>query len=317
MFVHIFHHINDVHIKFLDFFPGVPAFFFFSGFLIYASYNKSKSNIDYFINRFLRLFPGLLVVCLAGVLLVIFYKGYTGLPLLSQVYVPWFLAQVTLGQAYNPAEFRNIGVGVVNGSLWTITVEILFYLSVPIIVFFERYFKYLVHFLFCFSFLFYAVGPDFLSFNFLLNKTFFDFMSLTPIVWGWMFLSGVLAFKYFDYLKPYLSYFWLCIPLAFVIAIYGVDNVFFKATGNQLGLIYFSLYVTILLYVSFGLPHIRLPFDLSYGIYIWHMIAVNFLLVVGVKNSLFAVLLTIIASIFSWYCVEKPALNLKKYSIRR
>ena len=42
----------------IKYFPGVPAFFFVSGFLIYASYLNAPGR-RYYENRFLRIFPPL------------------------------------------------------------------------------------------------------------------------------------------------------------------------------------------------------------------------------------------------------------------
>ena len=54
--------------------PGVPAFFFVSGFLIYTSYLNAP-GIRYFQNRFLRVFPGLVFVSLGGLVVVGIAKG--------------------------------------------------------------------------------------------------------------------------------------------------------------------------------------------------------------------------------------------------
>ena len=47
----------------LSLFPGVPIFFFVSGYLVYGSYEQSSKNsngnLNFFINRFLRLYPAL------------------------------------------------------------------------------------------------------------------------------------------------------------------------------------------------------------------------------------------------------------------
>jgi peptidoglycan/LPS O-acetylase OafA/YrhL len=51
--------------EFISNFPGVPAFFFVSGFLIYSSYLNSPGR-RYFLNRFLRLFPGLVMITIGG-----------------------------------------------------------------------------------------------------------------------------------------------------------------------------------------------------------------------------------------------------------
>jgi len=68
VFSHSFNHLQSTF-KFPCFignFPGVPAFFFVSGFLIYSSYLNSP-GYRYFENRFLRLFPGLVTVTMGGV----------------------------------------------------------------------------------------------------------------------------------------------------------------------------------------------------------------------------------------------------------
>ena len=45
----------------------------------------------------------------------------------------WCLGQLSFVQFYNPDFLRGFGVGVVNGSLWTIAVELQFYVAVPIL----------------------------------------------------------------------------------------------------------------------------------------------------------------------------------------
>jgi peptidoglycan/LPS O-acetylase OafA/YrhL len=118
-------HLND-HMgfdipEFLSSFPGVPAFFFVSGFLIYSSYQYSPGK-NYFLNRFLRLFPGLIFVTIGGLLVVVIAKGIHAILEKYDLMFIWFLSQITIGQAYNPSFFRDVGVGVINGALWTITV---------------------------------------------------------------------------------------------------------------------------------------------------------------------------------------------------
>lgn len=316
MLVHTLHHVVDVEWWVLKYLPGVPAFFFLSGFLIYASYGKSQSNFDYFVNRFLRLFPALIFVCLISLLFVFLVKYGQSTVIDYGLYLRWFFAQITLGQAYNPSEFRDIGVGVINGSLWTITVELLFYISVPVIFYMERFFKYTVHLLCLLSFLLYSVGRSYFSFDFAQGKTLYDFLALTPLVWGWMFLFGVLAFKYFDYISIYISRFWVSYLVIVFIAWLGFDGYFLKSAGNELGVVYFLFYVMAVLHLAFGVRYFRLSFDLSYGVYIWHMVVINVLLVAGMKVPVVALLLTVLMAVVSWFFIEKPSLKLKKYSVR-
>ena len=53
----------DINIPLLEYFTGIPIFFFVSGFLISLSYERSGNFKTYARNRVLRVYPGL-VICL-------------------------------------------------------------------------------------------------------------------------------------------------------------------------------------------------------------------------------------------------------------
>ncbi len=60
--------------------------------------------------------------------------------------------------------------------------------------------------------------------------------------------------------------------------------------------------------------------DISYGIYIYHLLIINSLIMLKIKNQkylIFIVLFTsIIISLFSWFFVEKKVLKFKKKSFK-
>jgi peptidoglycan/LPS O-acetylase OafA/YrhL len=312
--VHVYFHIQSRDLSFIGHFPGVPAFFFLSGFLIYASYVKSPSFTQYYFNRVLRLMPALIFVTIGGLAVIVVAKGMDDLRANPAFYATWFVSQITLGQAYNPDAFRSVGVGVINGALWTITVEILFYISVPIVEFLERYISHLLYILFSLSFLIYSVGPQWLSYE-LAGHTLFEYLELTPVVWGWMFIAGILCFKNFDQIYRFVRRFWWAgLAMAVLIAV-DADGVFLNTTGNRLGLVYFATYLMFTLYLAFGLPCVRLKADLSYGVYIWHMVIINALIVIGLKSVALSLVLTFAFAAVSWIIIEKPALSLKRYSL--
>lgn len=312
---HTVSHLDLIHLPALfSNFPGVPAFFFVSGFLIYSSYLNAPGN-QYFVNRFLRLFPGLFIVTLGSLGVVVLALGWEVFLNNVSTFLIWFLSQITLGQAYNPALFRSVGVGVINGSLWTITVEIIFYIWVPILVWLEKHFRFALFFFMAASFSIYAMGPLFLDNIVYRNKTTFDLISLTPIVWGWMFGFGIIASKYFRQIKSFIKFTpFILIPMI-AMAFYG-EGVLFSATGNRLGLVYFVCYVAVIIWVAFGLTYIKLPFDISYGAYIWHMPIINLLLICQIYNFYISTALTVFIAALSWFLVEKPMLKLKRKSLR-
>ena len=295
-------------------FPGVPAFFFVSGFLIYTSYLNAP-GFRYFQNRFLRVFPGLFFVTMGGLGVVVASKGLGFVSENLSACLIWFLAQISLGQAFNPGLFRDIGVGVINGALWTITTEIIFYLIVPMLVSLEKIFRNTVLLLSLLSFFFYVFGPSFFNEAIYRDKTLYDIFALTPIVWGWMFGLGILAVKYFEKIKPVLPYFWWFVLPMIPMILFG-DGVVWGSTGNSLGIAYFICYLSVVLWIAFAIPHLTLPFDLSYGLYIWHMPVINLLLVFNLQSLWAAIALTSVFATTSWFLVEKPMLKLKRSSLK-
>jgi peptidoglycan/LPS O-acetylase OafA/YrhL len=301
--------------SFIYSFPGVPAFFLVSGFLIYSSYINSP-GVRYFQNRFLRLYPGLIFVTFGGATVTLIAHGWKSLLSHALTYVAWFFGQLTLGQGYNPGLFRDVGVGVVNGSLWSLTVEMLFYLSVPLIVLLERRFRFTIPVLFLLSFLLYAIGPSLWTTAIFREKTVFNFLELTPLVWGWMFASGILAAKYFIHLKRWIKYAPVLVLPMIGMILWGPEPLFLINTaGNRLGIIYFLCYISMVLWLGFVVPHVHLSFDLSYGTYIWHMPVINLLLVLGIHSAPLVFALTISIATASWFLVERPTLRLKRKSL--
>jgi peptidoglycan/LPS O-acetylase OafA/YrhL len=316
---HMSAHMGFAIPPYISCFPGVPAFFLISGFLIYSSYLNSP-GVRYFQNRFLRLYPGLIFVTFGGAAVTLVAHGWGSLFSHAFTYIAWFVGQVTLVQGFNPALFRDVGVGVVNGSLWSLTVEILFYLSIPLVVLLERRFRWTVPVLLLLSFLLYAIGPSIWTTFIYREKTFFDVLALTPLVWGWMFASGILAAKYFTHLKRWIKYAPVLIPPMIGMIIWGkglpFKDLLFNSAGNRPGLIYYLCYIGMVLWLGFVLPYVRLSFDLSYGTYIWHMPIINLLLVIHIRNALLVFGLTYLIATVSWFLVERPALRLKRKSLK-
>ena len=122
-------HIADWSIKaeypttvwLISYVPGVPIFFFMSGYLVSASWERSSDIIGYSVNRALRIFPALWLSFTFSVLaLLIFFGRETAAN--WPTFLVWIGAQLTLFQAWNPAFLRGYGTGVVNMALWTIPI---------------------------------------------------------------------------------------------------------------------------------------------------------------------------------------------------
>lgn len=117
---------------------AVDGFFAISGFLVAASLVK-RGLIDYILSRVLRIFPALVFCVLASVFLL--GPAFTSLPLSDYFAHPdtWTYLRNALAVLYMQWELPGVFEGnartAVNGSLWTLTVEVRCYLGLAALTF--------------------------------------------------------------------------------------------------------------------------------------------------------------------------------------
>jgi len=235
----------------------------------------------------------------------------------------WLAAQSTFAQFYNPEFLRGYGVGALNGSLWTIPVELQFYLLVPLLSHFldrtgqRRQNLALTILLFLFLLANRAfTGLDRGQAQSLLTKL----AGVSFLPWFGMFLVGVLFQKNFDRLHALLA--GRALPL---LAIYCgwallLTRFFGLEGGNDIHPLLFLMLAPLVFALAFTRRDLAGRLlrrnDLSYGIYIYHMPVVNALLYMGVKGGAGSVALALAGSLacaaLSWALVEKPFLRRKK-----
>jgi len=117
---------------------AVESFFVVSGFLVIMSYENSASVGDYFSKRVRRVYPAYFAVvmgaALAGVLITTLPPGdYFSAGWLR--YVGANLAFLNFLAPELPGVFQNNSWHAVNGALWTLKIEVMFYIAVPIVAF--------------------------------------------------------------------------------------------------------------------------------------------------------------------------------------
>ena len=116
---------------------GVKIFFVISGFLIAKSWRSDPSVVRFAQRRALRVFPALIGVVLFSALII--GPLFTDLPLDQYFRHPHFWSyfqNIALRIHYAlPAVFTDTPIPhAVNGSLWTLPVEIVAYMAVPIVL---------------------------------------------------------------------------------------------------------------------------------------------------------------------------------------
>jgi peptidoglycan/LPS O-acetylase OafA/YrhL len=316
---------------FFAFVPGVPIFFFLSGYLISRSWERSPSGREYFRNRALRLFPALWC-CVLFATAAIFASGYMSTVAWQPAkLVAWMVGQGTVFQFWTPDFLRDFGVGAVNGSLWSISVEIQFYVVTAALYWSMRGLPPVAQ-----TVVIGGLAVLFSTFNG--QRVFFEdlieastgswhamkLFGVSFLPWYFMFLCGAFAQRVSGWLVP------LCVQSAPVIfALYVasmlVDFHFWGlGLGNDIPPYLVPLMGVTVLAAAYSRPTLGHRLlrgqDMSYGMYIYHMPIVNVFIQLGKTGSaawiVVALLLSGLCAALSWLLVERPFLRRKKAALR-
>jgi len=316
---HMIHHLKvdeGFIVSFYDiikFVPGVPVFFLISGFLIALSYDKNSNLKHYTKNRILRIYPALYVNIFIG-LAILYYFGFIEFNI---NFFKWLLAQMSIVQFYNSEMFRGFGVGVINGSLWTISVELTFYLILPILFWIYKANRWILLFLFIISLLlwFYDETNS--------TETFIDkLLHVSILPYLFIFIIGMLFYIYYEHLKRYIEnkfLYWLIgfTILQLVSSHYNMELNIFVTIVKW---IFFSFLVFSFAFSFKGVSNrILHGNDYTYGVYIYHMIIINVFVHLNLygetRYMVYVGILSLLSGILSWHIIEKPFLRLKKNSV--
>lgn len=317
---HLLQLSGQTFVDIIKYFPGVPIFFTISGFLIFSSFENAKSLTDYFKNRFLRIFPALWVAFFISAF-TIYLSGFTVDTFNENI--KWILAQTTVFQNYVPNDLVEYGTHHPNHVLWTIPIELAFYVFVPFFFLFTKFCKInrtlFIIILFVISY----------TFNYSLlvlkdsNSLLFHSLNKTILPYLFYFLLGALAYLHWDRLKNlYINkaHYWLTLYIAYTL-VFGValDSYEQMYWLNGYGLLGAILLSQTILSFAYSVPSLSKKIignrDISYGLYLYHMIFINVAHHIGLINSqgfYLVLILTFLFALFSWELIEKPALRLKK-----
>jgi len=284
---------------------AVFGFFAISGYLVTASFVK-RGIIDYSVSRILRIFPAL-IIC---VLLLVFVLGpvATNLNLKDYFSNDSTFSYLRNALALHPLEYNLPGVfeenpfkNAVNGSLWSIPLEVRCYLLLMIIGWFGFFRDKII------------ANICILSI-FVFGYYFFSDIPLIGLSKKWpnpslFFLLGV--FFYINRRHIYIDGKLAILASFLAYTSFGEDWFFYVFPVSFVYLIFYLAYVS----KELGLTK-RLG-DISYGLYIyaWPMQQIVASLDptgTPYSNTFWSSILTIIFAYISWIYIEKPALQLKQ-----
>jgi peptidoglycan/LPS O-acetylase OafA/YrhL len=315
--------ISSAHqhlVKFLGFFPGVPIFFFISGFLISKSWENSYSWKDYAIKRLGRIEPALIASVIFALLLT-WLSGYfsqnTNVSPVDLLIL--ILAKISILQFYNPDYLRDYGDGVMNGSLWTITVEIQFYILIPFVylLLFRRYSTTKLVILILIFTLINLVCDHLRQQHH--QEVLYKLLNVSFLPWFFMFLAGVLFQKNFDFFYKLLQGKFLLILMIYIALCYGLKPLGVDF-GNSLNPALFIVLCCLTFSAAYSAKSLADQTlgntDVSYGIYLYHMPIINFFLfkdyAKDYATGMIIFIAVILISLISWHLIENPSLKIAK-----
>lgn len=291
---------------------GVKGFFVTSGFLIFKSLERSKTLAEFYIKRFLRIYPALAVMC-AIVMFTAPFIYHGNVPLLqnrSYWLFPVKVLSLFQFKIYMSGIFTGHPSKVVNMPLWTLCYEVSCYLVISFLWFIKSK-----------KIRFYLLSAAFFSFwylasfrYFMLNQYVFSHFNMFSYYFydlAAFFTAGaVLSFFDFSKVKYRFSFILLLITVC-ALSIYF--HTFFL-------LKYLFLPLIVILAGTFTkgkFAGLSQKFgDVSYGVYIYGWLIQQLLFEFFKLNvwplTVFAIPLSYVVGWFSWNFVEKRALLLKK-----
>jgi peptidoglycan/LPS O-acetylase OafA/YrhL len=287
---------------------AVTGFFIISGFLITKSYISTDNIKQYFIKRANRLLPGYLFTVFCGAIFLLFIStlSFHEYFLSSDFYKYLFCNIIFLNFLHPclPGVFLNNHECAVNGALWTIKVEVGFYVIIPPLIYvISKFSKKL--FLFVFIYIAalaykYAVGQYYQQTG---NAIFVILAHQLPAFMSY-FATGMAMHYYLPKFINYKNYLILIALPVFILEYY-----FSLEILKPLAL------TIIIFYIAYGfsfLNNFGKYGDFSYGIYIYHFPLIQLCITLGffARYNPFLVavciiIIVLIMAVLSWYLIEK------------
>ena len=315
-------------------FNGVPIFFVISGFLIYWSYDNNTNILNYARNRFLRIYPGLLCSFIFTIILLLSFGRLAFFELFNFSFFLWIFAQLTFFQQFTPSVVPGFGgFGIPNLALWTISVEILFYISIPLVYRLLkrcslRYKTLIIISLGILSYLENTTAATHSFLESLSNNGYFRIF-IVPFMqffaYFFYFCFGIVVYLHKDKIIPFLAnkcILFIGIYIFYCIILYNFGYHPGAYHPNIIELLGHGLLVLSIFSCAYTKPNFANKLigktDISYGVYIYHFLIINSFNELSWNSYWCAIPLIVVCFLFgyfSWKLVEKPALKLKKRSL--
>lgn len=287
---------------------AVESFFIISGFLIVMSYEKTSSLHVYFSKRIRRIYPAYFTVILICAVFGFFISDSTFFEYFSADWLKYiFYNMIFLNFIHGtlPGIFVNNIVQEVNGALWTIKIEVMFYVLVPLFVWLIRKTRKLpvLAIFYALAFLYKAYFEHLALFS---GNKFYDILAKQLPGQLMFFMAGAACFYYRKLIFNYST----------IVLLIVILSVFFK-NNLVFGYFYPLGLALLIMWCAYCVPvHIDLSRfgDASYGVYIFHFPILQTVVTAGLYKNYpylaFVVSIAVLMAVayMSWHFIEKPML---------
>lgn len=280
----------------------VKAFFTITGFLVTYSFLRRDCHIkSYAMKRIVRIIPAY-IVCIVFCLLLgwgVTTLGTGDFFASMQTWKYTFFNMLMLNwiEPELPQTFQNNCFPQMNGSLWSMKQEVVFYVLVPFIILLMR-----------------RVGKRTVTLPVIIAGLVIYQTASIQTQYFMYFFSGMFYLMFFDYVSKRLN---IILPLAALAEamVYIVDMPYLTALCNAIEPLTFSALIIGIAYKSRPLNVFRKYDNVTYGLYLYHFPVIQTLILWGVADYniyvcfIIALFITSIMASLSWFVIEKPLMN--------
>jgi len=309
--VHLYTLSRSPYLKYLGYLDAdlaVNAFFVLSGYLVTQSYLSSQDLTQYGVKRIRRLYPAYALSVLMSVVIGTFLTTAPLATYLRDTVVRFIPAQLLFLTFLRPnltGVFQHNPVSMVNGALWTIKIEIMFYIALPALLWCLRKMGWAsIGLVYAGSV---AYRMILLSVSVRSGSVLYNDLGRQLPGQLCFFVSGVFMFYNWSTMERRKH---VCAALATLAAV----------IAHQVPVLFFlepAAMAVLIVYLGRGVPYLSILSrlgDFSYGLYVLHFPIIQTLVALGlfralpVAGAIFAAGIALACAMLSWRYIESPFL---------
>jgi peptidoglycan/LPS O-acetylase OafA/YrhL len=292
----------------------VKAFFTITGFLVVYSYLRHDNLKTYISKRVRRILPAYITVILFCFVVATLFTSLHPLSYFTQTqtwqYVAANLTMLNFLQPSLPGLFTDNYETAVNGSLWSMKFEVLFYMLIPLMVYcMRKKGKATILLLVFSSYIIYHIALDYMEDHYPDNTTYWmlNHGSFNTMIY---FFSGTALILYFDLFCRHIK---ILFPLSVLLIILLQFDSFYAL--NYIEPLLFSTIIIGVAYFCKPLNILQHYDNISYGLYLYHYPVIQVLVQFKLHQYniwltfALTLIITIALAILSWKFIEKPILR--------